>query len=205
MKLLQLNKILRLSAVFFLTVAFIMSSGDAIAKSKAKTLDPNDPASQIYLGTDGKTAGTGDSKKPVSEAYKAGGSWHPKALQGAILPKDKFGLVNWVEAVNKGVIKPKFSIDPEADPADEMMIDFDVRIYSKSKYVKDVIYPHAPHTYWLKCDTCHPQIFEMSAGANPMSMKEIVEGKWCGKCHGKVAFPLTDCNRCHTAVKEKAE
>ena len=32
-------------------------------------------------------------------------------------------------------------------------------------------------------------------------MTNIIEGQFCGVCHGKVAFPLTDCARCHTTMK----
>jgi len=27
-------------------------------------------------------------------------------------------------------------------------------------------------------------------------------GQKCGVCHGKVAFPVTDCRRCHTQKKD---
>jgi c(7)-type cytochrome triheme protein len=37
-----------------------------------------------------------------------------------------------------------------------------------------------------------------------MTMVGIAEGKWCGRCHGKVAFPLTDCQRCHVKPKKSA-
>jgi len=42
-------------------------------------------------------------------------------------------------------------------------------------------------------------------GQNNMTMSAIVEGKFCGRCHGKVAFPLADCNRCHTQPKKAAK
>jgi c(7)-type cytochrome triheme protein len=35
-------------------------------------------------------------------------------------------------------------------------------------------------------------------GATKYSMVEIFDGKYCGACHMTVAFPLTDCGRCHT-------
>jgi hypothetical protein len=56
-------------------------------------LDPSDPKSVLYLDTSGKLAGTGDPTKPVSEAFKAGMGWHPKALAAEGLPRDKYGLV----------------------------------------------------------------------------------------------------------------
>jgi hypothetical protein len=33
-------------------------------------------------------------------------------------------------------------------------------------------------------------------------MSDFYEGKFCGACHLKVAFPLLDCQRCHTKSTE---
>jgi c(7)-type cytochrome triheme protein len=44
-----------------------------------------------------------------------------------------------------------------------------------------------------------PEIFVgVKKGATKYSMVEIFEGKYCGVCHVNVAFPLIDCQRCHT-------
>ena len=80
----------------------------------------------------------------------------------------------------------------------------DVLIEAKGDFVDDVVYPHWIHTYWLKCDVCHPKIFIPAKGQNNMTMVGIAEGKWCGRCHGKIAFPLTDCSRCHVKPKKSA-
>jgi hypothetical protein len=32
-------------------------------------------------------------------------------------------------------------------------------------------------------------------------MLHILEGKQCGQCHGAVAFPLTECARCHNTAR----
>jgi len=155
--------------------------------------------SSIYLGSDGKMAGTGDPSKPVSEAYKLGMSERPAALAGAGLAKDKFGLIDWVAVVNAGAISPIGSLEPgkpEIPP-----FEMDIVIEAKGDFVNNVVFPHNSHTYWLSCENCHPAIFVMGKGKNKMSMVEISEGKWCGECHGKVAFPLTDCARCHTQKK----
>lgn len=191
-------------ALVVIALLFVFASADAAEKKKkiSPIADPKDPNSIIYLDTSGKSAGTGGSKsKPVSKALRAGSGWHPKALQAEILPKDKFGLVDWAEAVRKEVISPKGTIDPDEEEFPSM--DLDVIIKTKSKFVKDVLYPHEMHTYWLTCDVCHPGIFNPEAGSNDMSMVEISQGKWCGRCHGKIAFPLSDCTRCHTVAKEK--
>ena len=169
-------------------------------------VDPRDPKSILYLDSKGQAAGTGDVSQSgvASAAAKAGAGWHPAALTSTIVPKDKYGLVDWAKAVKDNIVSPKHSIDPNAEPDAEPM-DMDVEIQSKSDFVNDVVYPHAIHTYWLSCEVCHDKIFQMAAGQNNMSMSGIAEGKWCGRCHGKVAFPLTDCNRCHTKPKPAAK
>ncbi len=171
-------------------------------KETPATPKPKEPQSSIYLGSDGKMAGKGDPNKPTSEAYRIGMSARPAALAGAGLPKDKFGLIDWVAVVDQGEIKPIGSLDPATPeiPPFEM----DVVIKAKGDFVKDVLYPHKVHTYWLDCTSCHPTPFIMAKGQNKMSMVEISKGEWCGKCHGKVAFPLTDCSRCHTQEKNKS-
>lgn len=169
----------------------------------APKLDPNDPASLIYLDTAGKPAGVGGTTAaPASQAYKAGMGWHPQALAATGLPKDRYGLVDWAKLVRENIIKPKHSLDPDEEEMPPLKMD--VLIPAKGTFVNDVIYPHEMHTYWLKCEVCHPQIFVPAKGSNPMTMVGIVQGEWCGRCHGKIAFPLTDCNRCHSAPKKAA-
>lgn len=176
----------------------------ALQKPKAAlpTFGPDDPRSGIYLSITGKMARMGDPSGTASDAYKYGKGSHAEALAGVGLPKDKFGLIDWVRIVNKGIIKPRGSIKPgvpELPP-----FDMNVLITAKGDFVNDVLFPHKAHTYWLKCENCHTGIFIMAKGKNKMTMQGIVEGKWCGRCHGKVAFPLTDCNRCHQTPKQIA-
>jgi len=173
-------------------------------QSGSTKVDPSDPANVIYLDTSGKPAGVGDPTKPASTMWKAGQGWHPQALTASNLPKDKYGLIDWAKAVSDGVIKPKHSIDPKEEDSDPM--DLDVLIETKSDFVNNVIYPHKMHTFWLKCEICHATvggpIFMPAAGQNNMTMAGIAQGQWCGRCHGKIAFPLADCNRCHSSPKK---
>ena len=163
-------------------------------------MDPNDPNSIIYGGTDGQIKGKGDPDKPASESVRIGMGWHPHALSDQRLPKDRYGLINWAELVRKKMILPKHSLDPNEEEMPPL--DMNVVIEAKSDFVNDVVYPHWIHTYWLKCEVCHPKIFVPQKGGNPkMSMAGITQGEWCGRCHGKVAFPLTDCMRCHVKPK----
>ncbi len=68
----------------------------------------------------------------------------------------------------------------------------------------NVIFSHGTHTEWLHCNNCHPRIFKMKTGANLFTMADIFEGRFCGVCHGRVAFPVLDCFRCHSQVEKSA-
>lgn len=114
------------------------------------------------------------------------------------LPKTKIGYVDWVEAIKQGIIKPKESLDPNA--AAMRPLDFDI-IFKVKGDLPDVVYPHYPHTIWLDCRNCHPGVFLMKAGSNPVTMAKILQGEFCGRCHGTVAFPVSDCFRCHSRPK----
>ncbi|MBI5562860.1 MAG: hypothetical protein HY894_08450 [Deltaproteobacteria bacterium] len=176
--------------------------GDA-AKPAEKVIDPTDVNSVIYLDTSGKPAGVGDPNRPPSVAYRAGRGWHPAALSATNLPRDRYGLINWAQIVRDNLIKPRPSLDPTEEEMDPL--DMDVLIEAKGDYVDNVIYPHKIHTYWLKCEVCHPQIFIPAQGQNNITMVGIVNGQWCGRCHSKIAFPLTDCKRCHSSPKKPPE
>ena len=54
----------------------------------------------------------------------------------------------------------------------------------------------------LKCADCHQSgLFKMKKGADTMTMKDMVDGKYCGACHnGTKAFGMkdaADCAKCH--------
>ena len=118
----------------------------------------------------------------------------------APLPKSNSGnRVDWVAAVESGAIKPRYDrTDPEKQPA---VLDFNVVREVKGS-MPDVVYPHKAHTEWLDCTNCHPSIFIPRKGANQISMASILMGQMCGVCHGKVAFPVSECRRCHSKDKE---
>ena len=134
-----------------------------------------------------------DSGDYVGEMYQIGLGWHPADLEG--FPTDKFGLVDWVETLDKGLIHPRGSI--VANAAEGVPFDMNVLMPSKTGMIAGAHFPHKTHTTWMGCDSCHIKIFMPLAGSNDLTMSRIVAGKACGVCHGKVAFPLNDCARCH--------
>ena len=119
----------------------------------------------------------------------------------AKLPKGKSGnYVDWVKALEGSKIRPRFDrLDPNAKP-----VIMDLNIVREVKgSMPNVVYPHKQHTEWLDCSNCHPRIFVPQKGANNISMAAILLGEKCGVCHGKVAFPVSECRRCHSQPKRK--
>ena len=113
-------------------------------------------------------------------------------------PRDERGVINWVETLDQGLIAPRTGLT-----GNEKMhsVDFDV-IFKNTASMPYVRFPHLPHTKWLTCKNCHPGIFLPQRGGNFVTMASIIEGEFCGVCHGKVAFPPLQCNRCHSVARE---
>jgi c(7)-type cytochrome triheme protein len=111
------------------------------------------------------------------------------------LPRDTAGnMVNWVRAIDSGAINPRTNLLPET----QVRLRDDEFIISKFGSMPAVKFSHRPHTLWLACENCHDILFKAKAGANKFNMTAILNGEQCGVCHGAVAFPLTECNRCHS-------
>lgn len=123
-----------------------------------------------------------------------------KALDS--LPKSGAGnSVDWVKSQASGKIQPLWDMkDPKAKPE---ALDLDIVREVKGS-MPDVVFPHGEHTVLLDCTNCHPPLFEMQKGANKMSMAAIMRGQGCGACHGRVAFPVSECRRCHAKPKARA-
>lgn len=119
----------------------------------------------------------------------------------AALPESKSGnYVQWNEAIDQSAIAPRNSLGEQSMPP----IVLDLNIVREVKgSMPDVVYPHKQHTQWLDCANCHPAIFIPQKGANQISMASILLGEKCGVCHGKVAFPVSECKRCHSRPKQQ--
>lgn len=123
----------------------------------------------------------------------------PPAAAFAGMPKSMAGNhVNWVKAIDDKVIAPRW--DRENPAAPPVVMDLNIVREVKGS-MPDVVYPHKQHTEWLDCSNCHPAIFVPQKGANQISMASILLGQKCGVCHGKVAFPVSECRLCHSRKK----
>lgn len=66
--------------------------------------------------------------------------------------------------------------------------------------VRPVVFPHWFHRVRYKCSVCHGELgFRMRVGSNDVTMKDIIDGKFCGMCHnGQVAWSTERCDLCHS-------
>ncbi|MBC5764027.1 c(7)-type cytochrome triheme domain-containing protein [Ramlibacter albus] len=109
--------------------------------------------------------------------------------------------VDWVKSLRENRITPR--ADKVNAATQPMVMDLNIVREVKGS-MPDVVYPHKQHTEWLDCSNCHPAIFKPQKGANQISMASILLGEACGTCHGKVAFPVSECRLCHSKPKQAA-
>lgn len=129
----------------------------------------------------------GDDAKESAAAYAA-----------LKLPRGWFGEVDWQKAEEAGMVHPRDSVASLSIRRPALKMERDVSIDSRGAWMTDVIFSHRKHAAWNGCEVCHPEIFPSTrAGQVRFSMFQIAEGGACGVCHGKVAFPLAYCQRCH--------
>jgi c(7)-type cytochrome triheme protein len=103
--------------------------------------------------------------------------------------------VRWVHALESGAIKPRRSRTlPETKVE---VLDYDVLLDLRGS-MRIVRFPHKAHTEWLSCENCHDEIFKRKIGASNIAMYNILNGEQCGRCHGAVSFPVTECKFCHS-------
>lgn len=131
-----------------------------------------------------------EPRKPIERATR----WDDAAK---LLPVTAGGP-DWVKALAEDVIAPRPGVGAKA--ADQPVFPLTIDRVPVDQPIFKVVFPHEAHTAWLGCDNCHPDRFQMQAGATPINMGLIYAGQACGACHGKVAFPPTACGRCHPAM-----
>ncbi len=112
----------------------------------------------------------------------------------SVLQVDTAGnMVDWARSLEYGFIEPRGSIEGDDKPK----LRRTTVLMTNTLPMRYVRFPHKTHTQWMSCETCHDSIFIAERDANPINMGKILKGEYCGICHGAVAFPLTECDRCH--------
>jgi c(7)-type cytochrome triheme protein len=195
-------------------VDYMISLNNKSSKSASKSAKKKSAPKKVVKKVIKKANTFNRLMKPASERNP------PPALDGIhdpenegthllLAPRDSFSSlakansgnrVDWVKSLNEGSIDPRYDRDnPDAKP-----VVMDLNIVREVKgSMPDVVYPHKQHTEWLDCSNCHPDIFIPQKGANSISMAAILLGQKCGVCHGKVAFPVSECRKCHSKNKPK--
>jgi c(7)-type cytochrome triheme protein len=115
------------------------------------------------------------------------------------LPKERFGNgINWEKAEEDGLIKLTDSLGGISIPRKKLTAPKDLTVEAKQVEMPEIIFSHKKHAVWNGCELCHPEIFGVKKGTTKYTMSDIFEGRYCGVCHDRVAFPNLDCQRCHT-------
>ncbi len=137
-----------------------------------------------------------DHKAIKEVAKKVGAEWNFDKLPNGQLPVDRFGFIDWLNMKKVGVFKPIHSLNENYKPETRDNI---ILFESKSK-AKNVLFSHDVHSSWIKCSSCHPEVFTKTL-TNNVKMVRMSKGQYCGHCHGKVSFTFADCTRCHMQEK----
>ena len=116
------------------------------------------------------------------------------------LPRERFGNeIDWLKAEEEKLITMKDYLEGISIKRKTLKSPEAFNLSAKEHNMPDIVFSHEKHAVWSGCELCHPDIFAgVKKGAVPYSMLEIFDGKYCGACHGSVAFPNNDCQRCHT-------
>jgi len=71
---------------------------------------------------------------------------------------------------------------------------------SEKNGMRPVVFPHWFHRIRFRCKVCHAELgFKMRAGSNPITMTDIIDGKFCGACHNNdIAWSPENCDLCHS-------
>jgi c(7)-type cytochrome triheme protein len=115
------------------------------------------------------------------------------------LPTERFGNgIDWEKAEESGLLKPATVVDGVSPKPNSFPIQKDFALNPKVEGMPDIIFSHEKHSLWNGCELCHPEIFPTARKEQVrFSMLLNIRGRYCGACHGKVAFPLNNCSGCH--------
>lgn len=141
-----------------------------------------------------------DSRSPGTRQLQESGQALGELAKS--VPDTAGNKVRWVRAIEEGVLRPLPSL---LDPKFKMQVYDKEVLLDIGGSMNVVRFPHRAHTLWLDCKNCHDGIFVAKAGGNRIEMYEILQGNQCGVCHGAVAFPLTECQRCHSLSQGEFE
>ncbi len=197
-------------------------NGDGNGPSAATLEDDWGQPSRPFNLTSGRPLKSGSSLKDLYRIVMAGLPGTPMPGFGQVLqPQMAWALAAYVDslrgtapnpfAVRGDIAFERPDIPPEPAIAEIAAIDLDSVAAAElaaqdelfllaGKDTPPSVFPHWFHRIRFKCSSCHPAIFEMKAGSNPITMTALRRGEFCASCHnGTIAFEVgfTTCVRCH--------
>ena len=117
------------------------------------------------------------------------------------LPKDSNDRVDWSRALADRLIAPRPGARAKA--VDQPVLDLDVDLKADTQPAINSIFSHTSHTKWLACNSCHPALFPKEASMAGTKAADLHSRRYCGACHGSVAFGMIGgCGRCHSALQK---
>ena len=117
------------------------------------------------------------------------------------LPKDPNGRVDWSRALAENLIAPRAG--PRSKSVDQATFDHDVEFKPTEQPALKSVFSHTTHAKWLACANCHPRLFPTEAAAAGPRGADLHSRRYCGACHGSVAFGMIGfCGRCHPALEK---
>jgi len=147
--------------------------------------------------SDSKNANLAQDCLRCHSAGKQGVRQYEYSKFTARFPKAIYG-VDWELAERNGMIKLIDFIDGVSVKKTPLRPREDFPLQTHYSWVHPITFSHEKHTIWNGCELCHPEIFPAAVkDAVHYSMFYNIEGRYCGECHGKVAFPLNNCRKCH--------
>ena len=156
-----------------------------------------------YCGAchDGKIA-FGHTKPNCEKCHNGNRGYGKEKFTGlSNLPRTRSGnRIDWVTAMEEKSISPaRFLRIP---PSPGIAYDKTLLLEAEWDRIPPSIFPHKAHTAWLECNNCHPEIFNIQKKTTKhFEMIMNLKGEFCGVCHMTVAFPMSDCKRCHPAMQ----
>ena len=114
-------------------------------------------------------------------------------------PRARFGnRIDWLKAEELGLVELTDYLEGISIPGRKFEPPEDFELDADVEEMPDIIFSHKKHAIWNGCELCHPQIFQIERSSTVFEMQEIFDGKYCGACHGRVAFSNSDCQLCHS-------
>ncbi|MDT8421026.1 MAG: cytochrome c3 family protein [Desulfuromonadales bacterium] len=161
-----------------------------------------------YCGAchDGKTAFTVRDNSLCTRCHHRNKDAYSEAFSAFAegMPRAQFGNgLDWAKMVKERYIDPVHTVKPGVEPAMHLPEKLRKPLELGTKAPRSgVLFSHEDHMGWLDCSNCHPEIFDIEQeGTQYFTMESNIFGQFCGVCHMRTGFPMSDCNRCHPEMK----